>query len=287
MVDQRPVLDLDDILRTAAQQPHVTPARRDQQPAVDDAVAVPGLHHLQVVLAVEPRRQRGGELLGHVLDHDDAGRGGAAQAAQHHLDRLHAAGGQADRHHPVGGAAHRLLHRRWADHRRAAGGRTLAAQAGRGGDIGARGRLDRRDQAVAVIGQELAQPLLGLGDEADRAGVECRHRRLAALLGQRRAHHHRRGALVHQLAQEGDAVHARHLDVQHDDVRPVGRHLRHREQRVASGADDLDATGGQLLGHEAAHHRRVVDQEGAHRARTGHRGAAGLRHGCRPPGPGW
>ncbi len=106
MVDQRPVLHLDDVLRAAAPQLHVLATGRDEHASVDDTVAVAGLQHLEFQQLVQPRRVGGREPLGHVLHHDDAG-AGAVELAQHHFGGLNSAGGYADGHHPVGGLGHR------------------------------------------------------------------------------------------------------------------------------------------------------------------------------------
>ena len=48
------------------------------------------------------------------------------------------------------------------------------------------------------------------------------------------AHHHRNGMLRHDLLKEGQAVHARHFDVQGDDVRDLGLpsfRRRYRDRR--------------------------------------------------------
>ena len=45
--------------------------------------------------------------------------------------------------------------------------------------------------------------------------------------------------LRHQLAQEGDAVHARHLDVERDDVGHLLANLAGRHEGVAGGRDHL------------------------------------------------
>ena len=62
-----------------------------------------------------------------------------------------------------------------------------------------------------------------LGDEIDRAELE----RLedAAVAGARRDRDHRRRQIRHQPAQEGEAVHHRHLQIERDDVRPMPHHL--------------------------------------------------------------
>jgi hypothetical protein len=67
--------------------------------------------------------------------------------------------------------------------------------------------------------------------------------------------------------QEGDAVHARHLHVQHDHLGPAAGqrgHLVPGEQRVLRRAHDLDAAAREQLGQVLAHDGRVVDQCCAH-----------------------
>jgi hypothetical protein len=43
------------------------------------------------------------------------------------------------------------------------------------------------------------------------------------------------------LRRKGEAVHARHFDIEDDHVRPAPAHLVHREERVGGGGHDLDA----------------------------------------------
>jgi hypothetical protein len=106
------------------------------------------------------------------------------------------------------------------------------------------------------------RPSLGLvtNDTApsDRPAAWSWRRRL----GERGAHHHRRRPLGHDLAQEADAVHARHLHVQHHHVGPARGHLGPGEQRVAGGGDHVDAAGREQVGQVLAHHGGVVDHDG-------------------------
>ena len=89
-------------------------------------------------------------------------------------------------------------------------------------------------------------------------------RGLRALLGQARTHHHRDGVLAHDLLEEGDAVHPRHLDVEGDDVRhlladPFGGH-----EGIGGRRHDLDlGSEDRIFGQGLADHRRVVDDEDA------------------------
>ena len=100
-------------------------------------------------------------------------------------------------------------------------------------------RLHRLADARARFAQELRRAQPRLQDHVHRAGLQCLHQRLRALFGQRGAHHHRDRPLRHQLAQEGDAVHARHLDIQRDYVGHFGLDAPRGNERVRRGADHL------------------------------------------------
>jgi hypothetical protein len=59
--------------------------------------------------------------------------------------------------------------------------------------------------------------------------------------------------LGHDLAQEGDAVHARHLDVQRDNVRHFLLNAAGRGEGISGRSHDLDlGVGLQDLGHRLA-----------------------------------
>ena len=95
----------------------------------------------------------------------------------------------------------------------------------------------------------------------------------APVLGQARADDHRDRVLGHDLAQEGQPVHARHLDVQRDDVRDLAADLLGGDVGVGGGAHHRDfRVGREDLGEGLAHDRRVVDDQHADRACP-----------CRPP----
>ena len=66
-----------------------------------------------------------------------------------------------------------------------------------------------------------------LGDDLDRALLERAQRRLGARAGEAGADDDRDRVLRHQLAQEREPVHARHLEVEHDHVRPPPRIFSH------------------------------------------------------------
>ena len=66
-----------------------------------------------------------------------------------------------------------------------------------------------------------AQPRLG--DDLHRAVFERSECALRALFGQTRTDHHRNRMLAHDLLEEGEPIHARHLDVERDHVRHSAR----------------------------------------------------------------
>ena len=198
------------------------------------------------------------------------------QRLQHDAQRLGAAGGGADADHPLGGACHRLTG--------VGGGSITSALSLRGGSAvtGARRRqalqprlrrgLHRLADAHLGFHQELRGAETRLEDHVDGAGLERLHQRLGALLGQRGAHHHGDRPLRHQLAQEGDAVHARHLDIQRDHVGHFGLDAPRGDERIGRGADHRDVRiAAEHLGQRLAHDRRVVDDQHLHRRPHGAR----------------
>ncbi len=70
--------------------------------------------------------------------------------------------------------------------------------------------------------------------------------------------------LAHDLLQEGQTVHAGHLDIERDYVRHLFADPLGGDERIAGGADHLDSRiRGQDLAQRAAHHRGIVDDEDA------------------------
>jgi len=111
-----------------------------------------------------------------------------------------------------------------------------------------------------------------LGDDFDRTPLEREDGLAAVRPHLRRADDDRQRVLFHDLAQEGEAVHARHDDVEDDDV---GSDLPHELDglvRVGREPDDVDA---RLSGEEAVEGEPnglgVVDDQDADVAGCGHR----------------
>ena len=104
----------------------------------------------------------------------------------------------------------------------------------------------------------------GLADAIDGAEFEGRKRRVRAAMGQGRHHDHRHRPQPHDLLEEFEAVHVRHLDVERDDVGIERLDRVARLAGVAGLADDLDvridAAGSP---DQAAHGGGIVDDENA------------------------
>ena len=99
----------------------------------------------------------------------------------------------------------------------------------------------------------------GFGDEVDRAEFQCAHGDVGATFGQGRYHDHGGGAQAHEAAQEFNAVHFWHFDVQRNDVRIEFADHFPRDQGVIGGADAFHV--GLAIddfSQQAAHQGRIV-----------------------------
>jgi len=75
----------------------------------------------------------------------------------------------------------------------------------------------------------------------------------------------------HELAQEGQAVHPRHFDVEDDDVRPVLDDQIASFERIVGPADHTDVLGsGQYPGEDGPDQCRVIHDEYLDGAATSH-----------------
>ena len=69
----------------------------------------------------------------------------------------------------------------------------------------------------------------------------------------------------HDLLEERQTVHVRHLDVEHDDVGPPLLHLAHRDQRMRRGVHMDAHLARQHGGHHLPHDGGVIDDEDVQR----------------------
>jgi hypothetical protein len=131
-----------------------------------------------------------------------------------------------------------------------------------------RRRVNGAYQLLRGARQVLFQPDFRLVENHDGAGGQGLDGRGRAGFRERRTDDDGSRPLLHHLPQEGHPVHARHLDIQQNHVRPVHFHALHRKQRVRYSGDDLDLRVGlQQVHHHLAHHGRVVhdhDFDAAH-----------------------
>ncbi len=249
--DRRTLGQAADELRSPADRQVPGAAGRDIDVPLLDGHPVRRLDHAGRDLSVQSAGEHPGEAGRHVLD-DDRRRAVVGIAGKQRAQRLHAAGRGGDRGNPAvpaeafGGphGAARLL-------------KPVAASGG---------QLDHRRQSAVVEVAHDPQSARGLGIAVDRPQRERAHRRLGAGGGVRRHHDDRRRPQPHDLFEEGQAVHPRHLDVERHDVGIELADHRPRLDRGGGGADHLDLRiAAQQRGDDAAHRRRIVDDEGAHR----------------------
>src|ERR1700722_1155380 len=103
---------------------------------------------------------------------------------------------------------------------------------------------------------------LWLGDEVDRAELQRGEGDVGASLGERRAHDHRHWPQPHQVAQELQAVHARHFHIERQYVRIEYLDLFARYEGIRRRTDDLQRrVGPENLRQQRAHQCRIVDDQ--------------------------
>jgi hypothetical protein len=273
MVHLRAVLDARVVARAGELQHEVLVPGGDERDARHHRVAVARLAHVHRAQAVEAIGEGRGEVLGHVL-HDHRARRVGRQRAQHVLDGLRAAGRGADGQHLVRGLEQRparstvegevvVVGRREGD-----GAPCRYGRQRRGGGLG--GARDARAGGGAHGTRQVADdPLRGerrsrLGDDLHGAQGEGAHRGLAVARRQRADDHHRYREVAHELRQEAQPIHARHLDVERDDVGAQAQDLLAGDVRIDGGADDLDVgVLAELLAEDLPYQRGVVDDQDA------------------------
>lgn len=106
--------------------------------------------------------------------------------------------------------------------------------------------------------EKVAETDLRLGHDVDRATLQSTKGNVAVGAGQSGADHDRDGIFAHDLAQEGQTVHPRHLDVEQDDVGPARGHFLHGDQWIG-GRDHVHALRAEHGADHLPHHCGVVD----------------------------
>ena len=124
------------------------------------------------------------------------------------------------------------------------------------------GRLDHVADAGRRILEEFGDIHPWLEDDVDGARLQRLHQGFGAFLRERRAHDNRDRALRHNLPQEGDAVHARHFDIERDDVGQVVLNTLRRDEGVGRRAHDADVRIAlEYADQGLAHRGRVIDDQ--------------------------
>ena len=160
---------------------------------------------------------------------NERGRAILRQLHQQRLECLHAPGRGSDQEELARGPANLCA---WA-RRRSPFGATRA-------ETRARRRLDLGLQCLGQFAHRVGDIVLRLGDKVDGADFQRFQRGLRARLREGGEHHHRHRPQRHDLAQEGETVHLRHLDVERDDVGIERLDLLARVKGILRCTDDLD-----------------------------------------------
>ena len=112
------------------------------------------------------------------------------------------------------------------------------------------------------VGEDLLFARHRFGDAVDRAYFQGRDRRHRSLVRQVRHHDHGRRAQTHDLGEEFDPVHVRHLDIESHHVGIERLHRIAGFQRVGCLPDDLDiGVAAERMADQASHGARIVDHE--------------------------
>ncbi|OQB89482.1 MAG: hypothetical protein BWX86_02448 [Verrucomicrobia bacterium ADurb.Bin122] len=157
--------------------------------------------------------------------------------------------------------------------RRGGGGRGKALAA----DFRDGGGLDFLDELRAEVAERVG--VSGLTEDIDGADAEGFQCGLGASLGQGAHDDDRHGPVLHDEAQECEAIHPGHFDVEGDDIGLQAFDLVARDVGIDGGADHLDfRVGGEGVGDEFTHDGGVIDDENADFARQwGHGVQSGRR----------
>jgi hypothetical protein len=215
----------------------VEAGRCDEDAAGLQPVAVLGFADAEPAALVEPAGEGPGEAGGHVLDDRQRQWKLGRQGLEHDLDGRRAAGGR-----PQDAQLEREALGRAGGWRR----RTLAAARTIPGSARpvALPRGERRDPLPQLAAEpvELHQPEAGLVHEVHRPRCQRLERRLGAVPRVYRQHQDAQSRIARQeRAKRGEPVHARHCEIQGDDVRVGRRHPDEGLRPVRGLSHHLDA----------------------------------------------
>ncbi|MPL90517.1 hypothetical protein SDC9_36569 [bioreactor metagenome] len=219
-------------------------ARRHCDHALHERLARAREHHARRDPPGQPLCEARQETLGHVLG-DQRRRAVFRIAGKQGLERIDAAGRGADQHE----AAVPVKTRRRAH---------LPPRAGR-----TQPRPGSGDEQIGQVAEGRGKaPAHRLADALDRAKRQRLERRARALLRLARYHHHRQRAQPHQLFEEGEPVHPRHLDIERQHIGLQRLDQVARLVGVGGLAHDLEPRiGPQHRPDQAADRRRVVHDQ--------------------------
>src|SRR6266702_73223 len=183
--------------------------------------------NLQSAALVEALREHFRKTFGHVLHNDESGLKIRRNLRQEKLQRVGTAGGNADGNHAArrqrGAMRFCRRHRLFAND----GGRELAAGS-------AFCDLDFGDQLVGDLFEVSRGGIFGLGKKIDGAQGEGLERGVTALFRMRAEKNDRQGRPAHDEAKRLDSVHARHFEIERNDVVPQLLNLFHRESTAGT-----------------------------------------------------
>jgi hypothetical protein len=140
---------------------------------------------------------------------------------------------------------------------------------------GGRANLARQTQPQFPHGVRPAR----LGQHLHGPDVKRLQRGLARRLPQRADHNDREGMVMHELLEERQAIHARHLDIESQHVRPKRQDLVAGDERIRRRSHNLQVRLlGDGLGENLADDRRVIHDQDPDLATLIHRACSSSSH---------
>jgi hypothetical protein len=231
-------------------------ARADQRAAGEKQITGLRLFHFDRGGFIEPPREHFGEALRHVLHHDEAAGKIMRKLRENVLKRVGAAGGNADGNH-----ARRIV--------RHANAPVFFGPRRRHGDdhfrsAGCSGGSNFLSEFSGDVIDAAGGSFLRLGDEVECAESKRFESDGSAAFGLAADDDDGNVMPAGDLAQHLDAVHARHVEIERNDVGTELGDLFQAERAVHGGADDFDRRIAlKNLRDQLAHQGRIVNDEDA------------------------